>query len=239
MILNMTGAAAGIGGAPVFTYTGNYSLLDDGRTDNVQNWRIKLLSSGTLTFTRAPGNIDVFLVGGGGGGYMGGGGGGYTVTQKEITPVAGRGYEILIGAGGDPQADGGSTKAFELTAKGGYGAISTLGWGNAGGSAGGCASNTGAAEAGAGDGGSRTNAEGQGSTTREFGETGATMYAGGGGGGTTTGTAGAGGAGGGGAGSANSAPAGSGKANYGGGGGGSYGTPGSGSCGVVVIRNHR
>ena len=51
---------------PKFTYTGNYQFIDDGSG----NWRIKFLSSGTLTFTslgNARKGIDVFLVGGGAG----------------------------------------------------------------------------------------------------------------------------------------------------------------------------
>ena len=67
---------------PTYTYTGSSQLIDDGNG----NWRIKFLTSGTLTFTNlgtGVNGIDVFCVGGGGGGgggfgpsYTGGGGGG-------------------------------------------------------------------------------------------------------------------------------------------------------------------
>ncbi len=68
------GSAGGGTGMPEYTYTGNASLIDDGGG----NWRIKLLTSGVLTFTKlgnAKGGIDLFLVGGGcagGGGYCDG-----------------------------------------------------------------------------------------------------------------------------------------------------------------------
>ena len=58
------GSAGGGTGMPEYTYTGNASLIDDGGG----NWRIKFLTSGTLTFTKlgnAKGGLDVFLVGGG------------------------------------------------------------------------------------------------------------------------------------------------------------------------------
>ena len=129
---------------PKFTYTGNYQFIDDGSG----NWRIKFLSSGTLTFTslgNARKGIDVFLVGGGGGGaeiYLGalwarsGGGSGYVTTVKDgsIVPVKGTGYGITIGAGGkydnsgspvSPTTsrsrgdNGGTTSAFGKTAAGG------------------------------------------------------------------------------------------------------------------------
>ena len=129
---------------PKFTYTGNYQFIDDGSG----NWRIKFLSSGTLTFTslgNARKGIDVFLVGGGAGGaYHGvggmwarsGGGSGYVTTVKDgsIVPVKGTGYGITIGAGGKSNdssggysptdeytrgANGGTTSAFGKTAAGG------------------------------------------------------------------------------------------------------------------------
>ena len=50
---------------PEFTYTGNYRLLDDGLAEDgeIQNWRIKFLTSGTLEFNKlnnAKDGIDVF-----------------------------------------------------------------------------------------------------------------------------------------------------------------------------------
>lgn len=51
------------GGLPEYTYTGAHQLIDDGGG----NWRIKFLSSGTLTLGNKT-KVDAFLVGGGGGG---------------------------------------------------------------------------------------------------------------------------------------------------------------------------
>lgn len=136
---------------PKFTYTGNYQFVDDGSG----NWRIKFLSSGTLTFTslgNANKGIDVFIVGGGAGGAAralgsmyahSGGGSGYVTTVKDgsIVPVKGTGYSITIGAGGKSNdssggtspmdsytqgANGGTSSAFNKTAAGGkYGKSAT------------------------------------------------------------------------------------------------------------------
>lgn len=108
---------------PEFTYTGTYVLLEDGD----DNWRIKFLTSGTLTFTKDVGTIDVFLCGGGAGGRTNsynysdpGGGGGYTTTGLQaITPIKGTEYSIVVGAGGAANTNGGSSTAFGLTANGG------------------------------------------------------------------------------------------------------------------------
>lgn len=106
---------------PEYTYTGSHQLIDDGGG----NWRIRLLTSGTLTFKRNPKNIDVFLVGGGAGGGSAvlaeqqdddyetsyntttiasgggpGGGGGYTKTQKNVAVSSGIEYSIVVGSGG-------------------------------------------------------------------------------------------------------------------------------------------
>lgn len=114
-----------------FTYTGKSRYTDEGSG----NWRLELLTSGTLTLRRSVA-ADVFLVGGGGGGgYDGsGGGGGYTATEKAIRLAAGTGYAVTVGAGGAGQAaeasngkgaDGGTTGAFGKTVAGGSG-----GWGS-------------------------------------------------------------------------------------------------------------
>lgn len=100
---------------PRFTYTGNYDLIDDEHG----NWRLRLLSSGTLTFKTSSGKlnhgIDIFLVGGGGGGAnavfltdlaVGSGGGGYTKTHKNISVSKGVDYAVTIGAAGN---NGGTT----------------------------------------------------------------------------------------------------------------------------------
>lgn len=113
---------------PEFTYTGNYSFIDDGE----KNWRIKFLTSGVLTFTKlgnAKNGIDVFCVGGGGANsYSVGGCGGSTKTQKSVAVSAGTNYPITIGAGaqgGNNQSlqggSGGDTTAFGVT--GGRGQI--------------------------------------------------------------------------------------------------------------------
>lgn len=217
------------------TYTGSYLAINDGGG----NWRIKFLTSGTLTFLKEPGNIDLFLVGGGGGGalYYGGGGGGYVNTQSNISVIVSTGYSISIGSGGGNQ--GGVSRAFGYSAAGGYkypGSVDNGDGGN-GGSGGG-----GGAYSGTAGNGGENGSDGQASsaapggygdhvTTREFQEAGGDLYAGGGAGNSRVGgTDGQPGAGGGGAASSN------GVANTGGGGGGGGGTGGS---GIVIIRNHR
>ena len=245
---------------PQYTYTGSSTFIDDGNG----NWRIKFLTSGTLTFTNV-GNgingIDVFLVGGGGSGYYrsnnqysGGGGGGYTKTQKNVSIVNNTSYSIVIGAGGAiPTTEGTgnngqASSAFGYSASGGYApnkgvfAYNLITGGN-GGSGGGGAANNGGSDGSDGE-CPDCAGKGQGSTTREFGESTGTLYAGGGGGGgdayggwvVTKG-----GAGGGGGGNVTNTKAGDGVANTGGGGGNApgLGKCGAGGSGIVVIRNHR
>ncbi len=70
LILAYSCANESIGTSPNFTYTGNCAVIDDGNN----NWRVKFLTSGTLTFhnlINASNGIDVFLVGGGGSGGSG------------------------------------------------------------------------------------------------------------------------------------------------------------------------
>lgn len=139
---------------PEFTYTGNYSVVDD--SDNVisdfanwkSNWKIKFLTSGTFTVTKLNGwngQLDVFLVGGGAGSWYGvysgsvyittaGAGAGYTTTKKNISVTVGTPYVISIGAGGlggtngASGKNGGNTTAFGATANGGKpGANATTG----------------------------------------------------------------------------------------------------------------
>ena len=108
--------------APGFTY------INDGHG----NWRIKFLTSGTLTFQSTLSHgIDVFLVGGGAlGGSAArapstsayGGGSGYTTTDKtgNIKPVRGTAYSITVGAAGiSGHANGYDSTAFGKTAGGG------------------------------------------------------------------------------------------------------------------------
>lgn len=236
---------------PDFSYTGEYELVNDADekiTDTQDgNWKIRFLTSGTLTFQALNGaenGIDVFLVGGGAGGsqsagqYSGGqgGGGGYTKTEIVYDLQVGTEYEIIIGAGGaagksntlDP---GGTSSAFGLSANGASGVDGGSGGGGSGYGAYGNGGNGGS------DGSDGTNdngGTGQGSTTREFGEADATLYSGGGGGerghtSSANGTNGTGGEGGGGdcycAGAANT--------------GGGGGAEAAGGSGIVIIRNAR
>lgn len=246
---------------PQFTYTGSYKLLDDsGNTittsSNVTNWRIKFLTSGTLKFTNlfsAANGIDIFCVGGGGGGDASGGCGGRTTTAKAKTVTAGTSYTVTVGAGGSAGNSGGNSSFGSLASAAGGG-----GPGGAGGSGGGgsglyiTSSNKANGGNGGSDGSNGTNGygtdgfrngSGQGSTTRAFGSSNGSLYAGGGGGaGDYNCSAGTGGSGGGGAGGSihdsNPRAGGNGTANTGGGGGGgSHG--GSGGSGIIIIRNKR
>ena len=112
---------------PKYTYTGSHELIDDGNG----NWRIKLKSSGTLTFTSSGNlrkNVDIFLVGGGAGGvrtkYLTSntlrtyGGGGYTSTKSNIAVAKGTGYSVTIGGGGAGGNSGGTNNWVYSTAGG-------------------------------------------------------------------------------------------------------------------------
>ena len=249
---------------PEFTYTGDYEIVDD--SDNPisyfaswkSNWKIRFLTSGTLTFTNLNGaenGIDVFLVGGGGGSKggatgTGGGGGGYTTTANAVRLVAGTAYDIAVGAGGSGDANGGNTSAFSVTASGGScNNGSTGGNGGSGGGAYQHAQATGECAGGSdggngGDSGYGANGgTGQGTTTREFGDSSGKLYAGGGGGSSNKGTNNpAGGAGGGGTGGRYSDSSGgtNGETNTGGGAGGTgINSTMSGGSGIVIIRNAR
>lgn len=240
---------------PEYTYSGSSIFIDDGNGE----WRIKLLTSGILNFSKLLGKVDIFLVGGGGGGggydRSGGGGGGYTATELDIQLLTNTNYPITIGAGGarytgyqQPGYDGGATTAFGITAGGGKGG-KYEGAGGDGGSGGGGSTTVDSKVVGNGgfDGnnGSAGNygagGTGQGSTTREFGEPNGKLYAGGGGGGRG-GVGGEYGAGnGGGYGNPNQAS--DALANTGCGGGGANNTSntrgGAGGSGIVIIRKHK
>lgn len=249
---------------PEFTYTGDYEIVNDSDepiTVSQGNWKIRFLTSGTLTFTNlngADGGIDVFLVGGGGGTkwsvgskiHSGGAGGGYTQTGKAITVTTNTPYTIDIGAGGIGAADGGTTSAFGLSASGGGSpASSDSSAGAAGGSGGGGyvhASASGTSASGAGNGGSDGSdgvtagsgggdgGKGQGTTTREFGEENGKLYAGGGAGASNKGgVSPVGGAGGGGDMGSDGAT------NTGGGAGNALNGTHNGGSGIAVIRNTR
>nr|DAT32267.1 MAG TPA: hypothetical protein [Caudoviricetes sp.] len=250
---------------PEFTYTGDFEIVSDDDqpiTVSQGNWKIRFLTSGTLTFTNLNGaenGIDVFLVGGGGGGSRAAGGGGYTKTLKAVKVSVGTAYLIEIGAGGiagvgnsKAGSSGGTSSAFGVSANGGEaktnGATSFVGAN--GGSGGGAGSSNGAGGKGGSDGSdgfhrngtNQDSGKGQGTTTREFGESGGKLYAGGGGGGTiTSSNGGAGGDGGGGDGGNTSGDATSGATNTGSGGGGAANSKagGAGGSGIVIIRNTR
>lgn len=247
-------------------------------------------SSGTFTVPTGVSSIDVFLVGGGGGGasgttgttstYVGGGGGGAgkTLTVLDLACSAGDTFTVVIGAGGSGGSAGGSnggsgnstTFGSYSAAGGSYGAGYKTGYGGSGGSGGGAGGYRVGYPGGAGgsNGGSGTDTYGsddygvgQGTTTRAFGESSNTLYAGGGGGGgkgtsysayTSGGAGGSGGGGAGGSGGGENSDnyvwptAGSaGTANTGGGGGGggkfchvSTVTPsgGAGGSGICIVR---
>lgn len=185
----------------------------------------------------------------------GGGGAGYTATKKGHAVSAGQTFAVTIGAGG-PHTSGsssvGGTTSFGsvLSATGGNGGqggkVSGSVKGGDGGSGGGGAGGSGSYATyakGGSDGSdgvtgkSGTPGKGQGTTTRAFGESGGTLYAGGGGGHNTSssGGGGAGGDGGGGAARTN------GTANTGGGGGasgysGSSVKSGAGGSGICIVR---
>ena len=249
-----------------FTYTGEYVIVPENDTD----WKVKFLTSGTFTATDAL-LIDVFAVGGGSGGGTGsnsatstsdGGGGGYTITQKSVYLEKDKSYSIVIGDGGTYAANGdvkagngGDTSGFAVTASGGKGA--TYPQGGSGGSGGGGSSTHGGMGADGAVGGSDGSngsgvsfaGTGQGTTTREFGESTGDLYSGGGGGGASNWRYFSGALGGKGGGASGSAitkgqqTAGEDAlANTGGGGGGGgyYGcNGGKGGSGILIIRNHR
>lgn len=199
---------------------------------------------------------DIFCVGGGGAGGIqglsngenggGGGGGGYTATSLNIGITAGQVLNCSVGSGA-LSGRGGTTSVSRsgsilCTADGGYSAAKYVGAN--GGSRGGNGATYYYSNGNANPGtvGYSDGAEGQGRTTRAFGEPGGTLYSGGGGGGGV----GAvhfgpysGGAGGGGAGGSNGTSGGKGLDNTGGGGGGSgagYRNSAPGGSGVILIR---
>lgn len=196
---------------PEFTYTGDYEIVNDSDepiTVSEGNWKIRFLTSGTLTFTNLNGaenGIDVFLVGGGGGSWYGtwGGdknpqfvpsaaaGGGYTTTKKNISVTVGTQYIISIGAGGlggtqnsnGSGKNGGNTTAFGATANGGKtGTVKTKGGdgGSGGAGYGGGSGGVDGADGSSGQYSEWAGGKGQGTTTREFAESTGKLYSTGG-----------------------------------------------------------
>lgn len=189
---------------PEFTYTGSYQVVQDDDSPISDfanwkgNWKIRFLTSGTLTFTNLHGFnglIDLFLVGGGGGGnpnykqgsnYGGGGGGGYTKTIKKLVLTTGYAYPIDIGGGGAPGLSGGTTRAFSNDVNGGTTGKQGYTGGGDGGSGGGHYYVNGGSngmDSGKWEGNQYVAGKGQGTTTREFGDSSGRLYAGGGNGG--------------------------------------------------------
>ena len=101
MIFNIGGRPDPAAMMPEFSFSGRYDLINDGVKDGVQNWRIRLYESGSLTFNRTAQEAEVFLVGGGGGGAAGGGGGagGYT-RMGSIALEPNPTYHVTVGSGG-------------------------------------------------------------------------------------------------------------------------------------------
>ena len=218
--------------------------------DDEGNWEFSILDTGNLVFKRDPGRIDVFLVGGGGGGQEGsrysgtGGGGGYTKNVFGISVKKGQVYQIIIGAGGNVDANGGNTTAFGYTAEGGksgsnggHGGSGAGGYGEEDGGNGGSDGYNGTDgqdvdgdmnDEAPGGKGQRNNADSDETTTRAFREPNGLLCsgAGGGHGERTKGTGGPGGGGDAGV---------KGTANLGGGGG----ADAAGGPGRVIIRNAR
>ena len=222
------GRALTVGGSvePKFTYTGVYKYFDDGSG----NWRIKFLTSGVFTSKRDL-LVDVFLVGGGaGGGYSPlnnetpGGGSGYTTTARSVQLTKNTQYDIIIGAGGESQSNGGKSSALGSEASGGKagsGAASGAKGGNGGSGGGGRHGGKGGVDGANGEG--TNGGTGQGTTTREFGEYTGVLYATGG------------------SSSRSSNKGVSGRENTGdGGSGGEAGfSAGTGGSGIVIIRKHK
>ena len=229
MIFNLTQPV--LNSAPEFTYTGTSEYIDDGGG----NWRIKFLTSGVFTPKKNL-LVDVFLVGGGASGLYSalpnetpGGGSGYTTTARSVQLTANTPYDIVVGAGGGKPvgaagSDGGKSSALGFEAEGGKkgSGASTQAKGGNGGSGGG-GKNGGEGGVDGADGGGTNGGTGQGTTTREFGESTGALYATGGG-------------------SSKSSTKGEpGEANTGDGGSGSQGGPmmGTGGSGIVIIRKHK
>ena len=227
--------------------------------------RMVFTSSTTWTVPAGITSINIFCVGGGGGSGSinnliggGGGGGGYTAYKNGVSVTYGNQITITVGAGGTYANNGGISSAaigstVLVSANGGnrggtYGSAGYPGSGGSGGG-GGYSSSSGKCYNGGSDG---SNGEyhytssngtkygyGQGTTTREFGQSTGTLYAGGGGGGAVSGKSvgyGVGGAGGGGNGAAYNADATSGSAGTGGGAGGirGYNAQGGGNSGAIT-----
>lgn len=245
-------------------FTGNHTIFGD-----EQSGRIELYESGTLTLS--PGIYDFFAVGGGGAGTDGyytdisgcgcGGGSGYTNTKLnyKVEGTSSVNLDVTVGAGGIAENEAGSSSGIAylskimIEAKGGKGGVrnpnSLPTAGGDGGSGGSTREEVGGSDGSDGKegrygSGGRIVGKGQGTTTRAFGSTLQTLYAGGGSSGGDAGSASTidnsspGGGGSGGFGTTNAKP---GATNTGSGGGGGRGYTrgtlhGAGGSGLVIIR---
>lgn len=224
-----------------YTYTGEQKFSYEG---NNGDWKIKFKSSGTLKFTNIgkwDGMLDLFMVGGGGASglswnisdWCGPGGGGYTKTVRQITVQMNVEYPIVVGAGGvrattsNTQTRGGTSSGFNNSVEGGWSGKSISG-GNGGSGAASSNSTLGGTDGGDGQKGANGVGEagkGQGTTTREFGESTGTLYASGGAYNVNNGT--------------NNVGNGANNTGDGGGGTNNNNKQTKGGSGIVVIRNHR
>lgn len=194
-----------------FNYTGEYTILDNSDSDGVKWRVKFLSSGTFTPLTNMLVDVFLVGGGGGRGykgsdssgwGDPGCGGGGYTTTSKSIVLTANNEYAIIVGNGGTTTTSsgkaGGTSTAFNQKALGGkYGYFYKNGgysdyYGGDGGSGGTtlCGQNGASGGIDGGDGqkpsyvGQYTThylGKGQGTTTREFGESTGDLYASGGG----------------------------------------------------------
>lgn len=138
-------------------------------------WKIKIIKSGTITFTKLYSLVDVFVVGAGGGSTSGGGGGGFTKTELNVALDLNEEYPITVG-----QPNGGTSVGFGVWARGGN---SNSGANGGGGGSGGdgwgyCTSAKDGASGATYKNDSQTGGRGQITTTREFREAASGTFAG-------------------------------------------------------------
>lgn len=163
-------------------FTGNHAIFGDETSG-----RIELYESGDLTLY--PGTYDFFLVGGGGRGDHGGGAGsGYTHTEKAEKVDKTQVFSVLVGASDSKSEISNKTAGNILaTAEKGSPGTSSSGTGNGGnGGSGGGSYGTGGNGGSNGSNGGKGSVkgnpgQGQGTTTRSFGEENGVLFAGGGG----------------------------------------------------------
>lgn len=100
--------------------------------NHISNTMITKTSNGNVMFSPDVNNVDVCCYGGGGGGGYGGrssstwragGGGGYMNYSNEISVSSNTNYQIIIGAGGISNTNGGTSSFIDVYAVGGGGGI--------------------------------------------------------------------------------------------------------------------